>query len=206
MLSTVKISLILLMKSAIGNSFISILGREHLYRVKLLEPDRSWCFNRVSEVSQVSKEIVGSQRSLYDSQFIRKKTHKYFSSPTFLGQKCCKEKIVGGETYSLLGEEDTSSFSCMDRCTYSKDKDPNSKFCFAPGTLKTECKSSPSSFPSATSALPPGIIQSWLQLLDPIFSFFPVFLTTSSTFPPSFWCSCYLKNIIVNPISTVVLA
>ena len=59
-----------------------------------------------------------------------------------LGSGCCEKKIVGGTTYRLIGEEDTSTFSCMDKCTYSKEGEADSKYCFASGDLQVECKGS----------------------------------------------------------------
>ena len=61
-----------------------------------------------------------------------------------LGAGCCEKKVVGGSTYTLIGEEDTSTFSCMDECTYSKEGEANSKYCFAAGDLQVECKGSSS--------------------------------------------------------------
>ena len=42
----------------------------------------------------------------------------------------------------MLGEEDTSSFSCIDKCTYAKEGEANSKYCFGAGDLPAECKDS----------------------------------------------------------------
>ena len=50
--------------------------------------------------------------------------------------------MVGGATYTMLGEEDTSSFSCIDKCTYAKEGEANSKYCFGAGDLPAECKDS----------------------------------------------------------------
>ena len=60
--------------------------------------------------------------------------------------------LVGGETYTLLGEEDTSTYSCMDMCTYSKEGEADSKYCFAEGDLEEECKDSKDSKESTASA------------------------------------------------------
>ena len=60
--------------------------------------------------------------------------------------------LVGGDTYTLLGEEDTSTYSCMDECTYSKEGEANSKYCFAEGDLEEECKDSKESTASAGGA------------------------------------------------------
>jgi len=69
------------------------------------------------------------------------------------GQGCCKMKVVGGATYTLLGEEDTSAFSCLDKCTYKKEGEADSKYCFAEGDLQTECKDTAGS-PPATAGAP----------------------------------------------------
>merc|ERR1711970_667840 len=69
------------------------------------------------------------------------------------GQGCCKMKVVGGATYTLLGEEDTSTFSCLDKCTYKKEGEADSKYCFAEGDLQTECKDTAGS-PPATAGAP----------------------------------------------------
>jgi len=71
------------------------------------------------------------------------------------GQGCCKMKVVGGATYTLLGEEDTSVFSCLDKCTYKKEGEADSKYCFAEGDLQTECKDTAGS-PPATAGAPAG--------------------------------------------------
>merc|ERR1711970_1389484 len=74
-------------------------------------------------------------------------------SASAAGQGCCKMKVVGGATYTLLGEEDTSTFSCLDKCTYKKEGEADSKYCFAEGDLQTECKDTAGS-PPATAGAP----------------------------------------------------
>jgi len=74
-------------------------------------------------------------------------------STSAAGQGCCKMKVVGGATYTLLGEEDTSAFSCLDKCTYKKEGEADSKYCFAEGDLQTECKDTAGS-PPATAGAP----------------------------------------------------
>ena len=69
-----------------------------------------------------------------------------------IGAGCCENKIVGGSTYTLRGEEDTSSFSCLDKCTYSKEGEADSKYCFAAGDLLVECKGSSSGNASGATA------------------------------------------------------
>merc|ERR1740124_792396 len=61
-------------------------------------------------------------------------------SGSVIGDGCCRSKVVEGSTYTMQGEEDTSSFSCVDRCTYTKEGEANSKYCFADGELQVECK------------------------------------------------------------------
>merc|ERR1712106_977931 len=61
-------------------------------------------------------------------------------SGSVIGDGCCRSKVVEGSTYTLQGEEDTSSFSCVDRCAYTKEGEANSKYCFADGDLQVECK------------------------------------------------------------------
>merc|ERR1712106_1021679 len=61
-------------------------------------------------------------------------------SDSVIGDGCCRSKVVEGFTYTMQGEEDTSSFSCVDRCTYTKEGEANSKYCFANGDLQVECK------------------------------------------------------------------
>ena len=57
----------------------------------------------------------------------------------------------------MLGEEDTSSFSCIDKCTYAKEGEANSKYCFGAGDLPAECKdSTPSNGGGATSTAAGG--------------------------------------------------
>merc|ERR1719468_455184 len=81
-------------------------------------------------------------------------------SASAAGEECCKNKVVGGATYSLLGKEDTSAFSCMDKCTYKKEGEADSKYCFATGDLQTECKdtagSPPATAPAAPTTASPG--------------------------------------------------
>ena len=66
--------------------------------------------------------------------------------------------MVGGSTYALKGEEDTSTFSCMDKCTYAKEGEENSKYCFAVGDLQVECKDSGSAAPGVTAGSGGGVV------------------------------------------------
>jgi len=71
------------------------------------------------------------------------------------GAGCCKSKVVGGKSYTFLGEEDTSAFKCMDKCTYSEDGKEGTKVCFAAGDLDTECKDSSAASMATTGAAKP---------------------------------------------------
>ena len=63
--------------------------------------------------------------------------------------------MVGGKSYTFLGEEDTSAFKCMDKCTYSEDGKEGTKVCFAAGDLDTECKDSSAASMATTGAAKP---------------------------------------------------
>merc|ERR1712106_655808 len=71
-------------------------------------------------------------------------------SGSVIGDGCCRSKVVEGSTYTMQGEEDTSSFSCVDRCTYTKVGEANSKYCFANGDLQAECKDTTEGVPDTT--------------------------------------------------------
>ena len=64
------------------------------------------------------------------------------TSSALLGTGCCKSKLSGGKSYTFVGEEDTSAFKCIDKCTYSEDGKPGTKVCLAAGDLETKCKDS----------------------------------------------------------------
>merc|ERR1712106_1029944 len=53
--------------------------------------------------------------------------------------ECCDSKGVGGVSYSLVGQMDTTAYQCLNNCVYVKDQDPTVKFCFASGDLQVEC-------------------------------------------------------------------
>ena len=58
--------------------------------------------------------------------------------------------MLGGATYKFIGEEDTSFFSCLDKCTYMKEGEANSKYCFAAGNDgENKCMDSEATTPSA---------------------------------------------------------
>merc|ERR1712123_110593 len=53
--------------------------------------------------------------------------------------ECCDSKDVGGVSYSLVGQMDTTAYQCLNNCIYVNDQDPTVKFCFASGDLQVEC-------------------------------------------------------------------
>merc|ERR1712123_438913 len=53
--------------------------------------------------------------------------------------ECCDSKDVGGVSYSLVGQMDTTAYQCLNSCIYVNDQDPTVKFCFASGDLQVEC-------------------------------------------------------------------
>merc|ERR1712215_447037 len=59
------------------------------------------------------------------------------------GKKCCESKIVGGISYTLVGEMDTKEYNCLNDCVYQKKLEPGTKYCFAVGDEKVECKDGP---------------------------------------------------------------
>ena len=67
-----------------------------------------------------------------------------FSSMIFTSfsvvDRCCSRKTVGGISYSLIGDQDTSQFGCISQCVYGKDEDSTgNKYCFKSGTLEVVC-------------------------------------------------------------------
>jgi len=78
-----------------------------------------------------------------------------------LGENCCRQKNVGGKSYTLLsGAGDTSKYGCKDSCVYTDDKD--GRFCFKSGSEQSECKDGSSttnkyfySMPSILFDIPP---------------------------------------------------
>merc|ERR1719347_2483630 len=53
--------------------------------------------------------------------------------------ECCETKDVGGVSYTLVGQMDTSNYQCLNDCIYTKDEDPQYKYCFAAGDLEVDC-------------------------------------------------------------------
>jgi len=57
--------------------------------------------------------------------------------------ECCKEKIVGGDRYLNIGYDPTGKtmqFQCLSPCLFEKEGEAGSKYCFAAGDLRVECK------------------------------------------------------------------
>jgi len=52
---------------------------------------------------------------------------------------CCTKKEVGGITYNLVGEQDTSNYNCKSNCIFEKEGKPGSRYCFASGTQPVNC-------------------------------------------------------------------
>jgi len=52
---------------------------------------------------------------------------------------CCNKKTVGGVAYTLIGQEDTHSYGCLDDCVYKRDDKEGSKICFSPGDMQPTC-------------------------------------------------------------------
>jgi len=64
--------------------------------------------------------------------------------------QCCKEKIVGGVRYLNIGYEPsrrTMKFQCLSPCIFEKEGEAGSKYCFAAGDLRVECKDEEGEFP-----------------------------------------------------------
>jgi len=73
--------------------------------------------------------------------------------------ECCQKKLVGGQTYHLVGDNDndaTSSLGCKNACSYTLENDTyqGQKYCFAPGKQEAKCLSSGGSNFSVKSVVP----------------------------------------------------
>merc|ERR1712215_527157 len=51
---------------------------------------------------------------------------------------CCTQKTVGGVSYILVKEGDTSNYNCLTNCMYTKETG-GPLYCFAAGDLEVEC-------------------------------------------------------------------
>merc|ERR1712215_358240 len=63
---------------------------------------------------------------------------------------CCTQKTVGGVSYILVKEGDTSNYNCLTNCMYTKETG-GPLYCFAAGDLEVECGDS-----SVTTEIPGG--------------------------------------------------
>jgi len=66
-----------------------------------------------------------------------------FTPDGFKAEECCKEKMVGGVSYTLLPERFDNPLpnQCLSACVYTEAGRSSPKFCFARGDLPTECLS-----------------------------------------------------------------
>jgi len=56
--------------------------------------------------------------------------------------ECCEEKIVGGIKYINIGTDNSGiamEMDCLSNCIFMKEGAPESKYCFARGSLEVEC-------------------------------------------------------------------
>jgi len=91
-----------------------------------------------------------------------------------LGDGCCKSTMLGGVTYKFIGEEDTSSFSCLDPCTYMKEGEANSKYCFAAGDDgENKCMDSEATAPSAEGDFDNSCVLAGQQYISYIYTRVP---------------------------------
>lgn len=58
-------------------------------------------------------------------------------------ETCCQSKIVGGISYTLSSQMDTTAFNCLSNCAYHKDGDTSVQYCFAKGYQNVVCKDDP---------------------------------------------------------------
>merc|ERR1712215_166268 len=63
---------------------------------------------------------------------------------------CCTQKTVGGVSYILVKEGDTSNYNCLTNCMYTKETG-GPLYCFAAGDLEVECGDS-----TVTTEIPGG--------------------------------------------------
>merc|ERR1712106_493401 len=52
---------------------------------------------------------------------------------------CCSEKNVGGVSYTLVEEKDTSAYDCLNNCVYEEAGNPGPRFCMGRGNLTVTC-------------------------------------------------------------------
>ena len=68
-----------------------------------------------------------------------------FFKETIQGGNCCRKKVVGGQTYNLVenNDKDAISLGCKNACSYTLEKDTNlgGKYCFKQGNQEAKCLS-----------------------------------------------------------------
>lgn len=52
---------------------------------------------------------------------------------------CCASKTVGDHNYTLVADKGDVPEVCINSCAYSRDDNPNSRYCFAAGELEGTC-------------------------------------------------------------------
>ena len=60
----------------------------------------------------------------------------------FSAEDCCHSKMVGGTSYTLISQRDTTAYHCLTNCSYLKDGDDqdHAQYCFASGHEEVKCK------------------------------------------------------------------
>jgi len=100
---------------------------------------------------RVIDKLIGERQAAWDSQ-----------APSQWENECCKEKIVGGDRYLNVGYDPTGKtmkFQCKSPCLFEKEGEAGSKYCFAAGDMRVECKDEEGGFPhesfsNSSSSLP----------------------------------------------------
>ena len=56
------------------------------------------------------------------------------------GPGCCRNKVVGNQSYVFHTLSETLHKDCLDKCLYTRDgSNPSELFCFKPGQLEVSC-------------------------------------------------------------------
>jgi len=55
------------------------------------------------------------------------------------GSQCCASKTVGDKSYTLVETDYAVPEECLNACTYTRDDQPGSLYCFAKGELPVQC-------------------------------------------------------------------
>merc|ERR1719233_779895 len=56
-----------------------------------------------------------------------------------MGQECCGSKTVGDFSYTIAESPDDIPPECKDKCTYTRDDEEGSLYCFKNGFLPVKC-------------------------------------------------------------------